>query len=494
MTNHDRIKQAFNDVKAPKGFAESIIKSQKNTTLETPQRTGRKSIRKIFVIAAAICIVLSVTITAMATNFFGLQDTAIPNTDEIVTHEWPDGTVVEFQQQFISLQGFAGSPEHTAMVEWQEFVDSYDVEAILAIVGNTWIEEIPELFRFYGVYSLEMAYKLNEIMERHNLVLKGAMLPYHNDFDSNNLSERIAHGAIFGDAPVSYNGVVYESGTFWVEGSYGDDEIMMSMHAHRKGVFSDVFMNVGNLSLFTEWNYENRHGLQLLLSQSDYQSFIFLDTDVFFITVILHTGAKGSSWDDFTPPFSPSDLEHFADSIDFGQIRTDLPDLVRHEFPASITQEMIEQERSQILAKRAELDAERAVIDAIVFHFLGMWSYVGSEDANGATIVPDFYNEGLMIDADLRATFWSGEGVLEMFLRNEVLEPKPGDRLFTSFLTKVTNEEFQVSIGGFWNYTDEEISYHTADWDSMQLKYDAERGLVIFIDWFGVHHLYAREP
>jgi len=362
MTNHEKIKVAFADVKAPEGFADSIIKAQENiTTSIATQRTGsrRRRISKVFVIAATICLVLIFTVaTAIATNFFGLRDAIIPDSDDIIIHEWPDGTVVEFPQQLISLQGFMGSAEHTAAVEWHEFVESYDVEAILAIIGNTWIEEIPEIYQFHGVYSFEMAYKLNEILERHNLVLRGAMLPYSNDFDNSGLSERIAHGAIFADNSVSYNGVLFESGTFWLEGSYGDDGIMMSLHANRKGVFADVFMNIGDLSLFTEWNYENTHGSQLLLTQSDYLSLMLLDTDVFFISVILHIGTKGSSWDDSIPPFNRSDLEHFADLIDFGQIRTDLPDLVRHEFPASITQEVIEQERIQILAKRAELDAE----------------------------------------------------------------------------------------------------------------------------------------
>jgi len=121
-----------------------------------------------------------------------------------------------------------------------------------------------------------------------------------------------------------------------------------------------------------------------------------------------------------------------------------------------------------------------------------MWSYVGSEDANGIAVVPIYYSEGLMIDEHLRAFFWSGEDVLEEFLRGEDFELKPENRLFIASMIRIENEEFQVSINALWNYTDEEISYDIADWDSIRLMYDAERGLIIFIDWLGVRHLYMR--
>lgn len=57
----------------------------------------------------------------------------------------------------------AGSPEHEADAEWQEFLKSYDQdESILAAVGND-STEFEEEYGEYLCYSQEMADKIDEI-------------------------------------------------------------------------------------------------------------------------------------------------------------------------------------------------------------------------------------------------------------------------------------------------------------------------------------------
>jgi len=478
--------------------SELLSKVKYNTINERPHVKTYYRSRRIIAIATVIATMIALSTIAIATNLFGVRDIAIPGTDDIIYHEWPDGTVVEYPRQLISMQGFAGSPEHATIVEWFEVLETYDLDALLAIIGNTENEEIPEPYRLSGAYSLEMTYKLNEILDKYDLVLRGKILPLEYDgfvlsesmTQGTLFNESIAYGILFNDDSMRYYGDKFENGSFWLEG-YGDNEILMSMHANRKGVFNGDFINIGDIDDHIEWNYRNAYGSQILLVQNDYHSLMFLDTEEFFITVGLSAGAKGSSWQESVPPFGRSDLESYADIIDFGQIRTDLPDLIRHEFPASITQERIEQERNQVMAKRAELNAERTTNSAVMSDFVGMWSYVGSEDSNGAAL-PMFYKEGLMIDEDLRAYFWNGKGVLEQHLRLENPDPNPEDRFFIGHMKMVGNGEYQVSVGGFWNYTVEEISFETADWDSMRLTYDTEKRLIKFTDWNGVHHFYKK--
>ena len=463
------------------------------TIKERPAVRAYNRGRKLAVAAVVAVTLLALSTVALATNMFGLRDTVIPGTDATLTHEWQDGTVVEYTQQLISLQGFSGSPEHAAAVEWQEFLNSYDEEAALALVGNAWIGDIPEHYRFYGAFSFEMANKINEILDKYDLVMLGNLM----DINVNTPEEfreyfqtNLAHGYLFTDDSISFNGYVYENGTFRFDAHYG--EILFQMGASRKGVFDNVFLNIGDLDDFTEWNYKNAHGSQLVLTQSEYQSLILLETEAFFISVNILAGTDGNSWLPSTPSFGRSNLEYFADLIDFGQIRNDLPDLVRHEFPGLITSERLESERNQLLAIRTELDAERSERLAIIADFIGMWVYVGSESDDGAAL-PMFYRDGLMIDEYLRAFFFSGEGVLEQHLRLENPEPKPEYRFFIGKLTPIGTGEFEVENSGHWNYTDEEISYSVANWDMMRLRYDPTSEQMRFTDWLGVHHFYERE-
>jgi len=73
MTNHERIKLAFGNVNAPKGFADRIISTQDNITMINTQQTGSRRINKVFFVAAAIILTLGFTITAIATDLFGFR-------------------------------------------------------------------------------------------------------------------------------------------------------------------------------------------------------------------------------------------------------------------------------------------------------------------------------------------------------------------------------------------------------------------------------------
>jgi hypothetical protein len=46
MTNHERVKLAFSDVKAPKGFANKVLNTQGNISTITTQRAGSRRISK----------------------------------------------------------------------------------------------------------------------------------------------------------------------------------------------------------------------------------------------------------------------------------------------------------------------------------------------------------------------------------------------------------------------------------------------------------------
>ena len=295
----------------------TLRKIQATAVHHEPVRGGRRLMR-VAVIAAAICLTLAFTVAAIATNFFGLRELALPQPETEVVHvfELPDGSIEERPQQLITLQGFAGSPEHAAAVEWQEFLNTYDVvaAAVAADAAGDW-GGVPEEYWAYGVYSLEMVAKVDEIAGKYGLSLLGEKLV----FDSmEEFQKSIASGYLFTDDSIAFNGYKFTSGTFQFDG-WG--LIEFQFRASRKGVFDSVFLNIGSIDDYTEWNYENAFGTQLILMQSEYKSLIILETDIFFIVVNVLVGTDGDFWQESTPPFERSDLEHFADLIDFSQIK-----------------------------------------------------------------------------------------------------------------------------------------------------------------------------
>lgn len=124
--------------------------------------------------AAAGCLLIGTA--AYAVYYFGLKDMGtgrekvhdlsvpVEELGDIAQEDIPKKEV-----DMISLAGVAGSPEHKADAEWQEFLKGYDQdESILAAVGNepTGFEEE---YGEYLCYSQEMADKIDEICKKYGL-------------------------------------------------------------------------------------------------------------------------------------------------------------------------------------------------------------------------------------------------------------------------------------------------------------------------------------
>jgi len=264
------------------------------------QRQGSSRLRKGLVAAAACVFIVAGSITAFATNLFGLRDLVLPGGEQ--------------SDQMISLQGFMGSAEHNAAAEWKSFLDAYDVEAALEAAGNDW-GDVPEAYRMYGAYDLEMTGKIDEIAGKYGLSLFGEFFARTQE----ELQASIADGPLFTDASIWFEGYQFESGTFQFDAGYGD--LMFQFRSSRKGVFDNVFLPVGDAAEYAEWNYENAHGTPLLLMQSGHKSLILLETDAAFIVVNVLAGNDGLGWGGTAFPFDSGKLERLADLIEFAQLK-----------------------------------------------------------------------------------------------------------------------------------------------------------------------------
>ncbi|SCW62521.1 hypothetical protein SAMN02910456_02241 [Ruminococcaceae bacterium YRB3002] len=205
----------------------------------------------------------------------------------------------------ISLQGYSDSPEYKAAQEWSAFEDNYDTDwKILDQVGNK-PTQWDDKYGAYGVYSQEMADKIDEIVSKYSLTLHGACL----DGPQEKIDTKF--GKIMDDA--NYAGYYYEDGTFSVDGDFGKYDFQLRRTT--KGVLDTVTLNIGNINNFEQWEYTTASGVTVSLALSDGdQAIILADLDDSFVAVnvLLWMGE-----DDKPDTMTRADLENMADHIHF---------------------------------------------------------------------------------------------------------------------------------------------------------------------------------
>ena len=281
-------------------------------------RRGR-GLKWIVTLAAAAALLAALSVLAVAANFFGLRDVLLPEKHSVyVTDE--DGVVVPGEREFkdfVSLSGWADTPESRALAEWQAFLEGYDQDgAIISEIGNS-PTGFEERYGHYLVYTQEMADKLEEIVAKYELKLHEWMevvLPE---------TWPQAVGGFFRENVVPYSGYIYENGTFRFDGGaelgagelrgYGPIEYQFSRSV--KGTFDDVALNIGDLGGFEEWGYRASDGTSVTLGLGERnRSLILADLGDSFVLVNVLAGRQGD--DTFSSgPIGREELEELADSF-----------------------------------------------------------------------------------------------------------------------------------------------------------------------------------
>ena len=270
-------------------------------------RRMNKTTRSLLIAALIILFVATTAFTTMyVIHLRSVRELHIPGGPETLEFGLPDGTIDEMPTAIISLQGFAGSPEHSAAARWISFIETYDPDgAILAEIGDT-LGLPPEYIEYvrHGAYTMEMVEEIRAILDYYGLSLLGDAIDFHTA-ESLYL---IAYNSFMDSTFVSGWGLYYTSGAFQLDvWTYtGGFQIRLTP----KGFFDTVYMNVGDIEAFTEWKFENIHGTELLLAlgRNDNMSLIIYDREDAFITVNVGFETK-------------DELENFANMIDFTQLR-----------------------------------------------------------------------------------------------------------------------------------------------------------------------------
>lgn len=281
--------------------------------------------KRMVVLAAAVCLAIAGSVTALATNLFGLKDLVLNSGSSTVQVDNPSTVPVSEGSEtpvyklpmtspmdLISLQGYSDSIEYKAIMEWNAFCESYDQDgALLAKVGNG-PTGLDSKYDLYLVYTQEMADKLDEIVTRYGLKLHKTL----DLIDADGFFDRVGKGDFLGEGNTTYGGYIYEDGTFHMEGFAVVGEIIMDYQLMNcmKGSFTDVYLNVGDANAYDEWTYTTTSGVTVSLSMGPTKCLVIADLGKSFLSVNVLGGTDDQG-------ITASDLETFANTFDFSALK-----------------------------------------------------------------------------------------------------------------------------------------------------------------------------
>ncbi len=288
-----------------------LTKMKINELGAAPKRKSKKTIITVL-IAVAVVSALGITTFAainggLASRTFG-KSTWAPEDETYVDSDGENYTFPE--REFISLQGYADSPEFQATGEWLEFEDGYDrdfsiVTAFDEEVKRTGVDPFEEKYGAYLIYSQEMADKVDEITAKYNLQLHKNL----SDCDTDIVREKF--GNVFSEE-VFGAGYMYDDGTFQLDGTYKNIEFQI--RRCMRGYFDTVYLNVGNIDNYEQWTYVTKDGYTVYLGiRSDGHAVISIDLEDSFVSMSI------MPWDsDLNQVIhTREELEDLVDQINF---------------------------------------------------------------------------------------------------------------------------------------------------------------------------------
>lgn len=289
--------------------------------IQNAGNTKKRSKKGLITAGIAVAVIAALGAASYAAFRGGLEGVAFGDsgsdaTEEIVIPDGGSGIVLDSaKNQFISLQGYADTNEYQASKEWRTFEDSYDrdwsiCDAYDKECKETHTDPFEEKYPGYGIYSQEMADKVEEIIAKYGLKLRGKLLDC--DVDEKFINEN--YGDIFDG--VTGVGYAYEDGTFQLDADY--KQVSFQIRRCMEGSFDTVYLNVGEISSYEQWTYKTESGVEVSISMSDNKSVILADTPKGFVVVNILP-----NWDDDgnqLPPYTKAQIEELADHINFNNL------------------------------------------------------------------------------------------------------------------------------------------------------------------------------
>lgn len=308
--------------------------------VQASQKNTHRKIRRPLLIAALIALMLLLVGCAVV---YVLSLNGIKLGDQLVTHDVfdenpnsrdPFAVVGQetYTQQVLTLAGLSGTPAHQAAREWYEFQQTYDPNK--SIMKEAWGSvELPSEYRGYGVYTQEMKDKLDEILTKYDLKLRGQQVDFQTSkllFRALGMENVLNPGSEakmnIGSASYFENGNMDLSFDITLPGADGEDpeKTRGYLFYRSKGcLIPDTA--VLTEAKWEEWNYTTASGDKVLIIRSEdaASAWIFCDmpnhTASLRLDVIrkmyeeIENGVPVAKFDIMTK----EQLEQVADAIDF---------------------------------------------------------------------------------------------------------------------------------------------------------------------------------
>ena len=290
MNNREFYQETFSQV-----HSSAVIRWE---DFEKPRK--KASLRRLWLLAAAIGLLILLSAGAVAANLLGLSDLILPQAQSDLP---PEQSV---QETHLSLSGYISLPDSQALAEWNDFLASYDPDgAILKAVGN-YTDPALDKYRCYLVYTQDMADKLEEIAAKYNLTLHT-----WNHVVENQDAWISLLGDFLGDT-TAYSGRLYEDGTFHYDGYLTTTSgIRLDYQFRRsvKGALNDAYLSVNDLSTYEEWYYKTDEGWEITLDLGPGRGFLLTDLGDCFVFVTVLGGIDQG--------VTKQDMKNLADNFDF---------------------------------------------------------------------------------------------------------------------------------------------------------------------------------
>ena len=273
------------------GLADDEFIEEARQALKYGEKTKTVSIGRVWKVALIAAVLAALlAITGFASEWFGLSRRTTPSNQIVETVEG------EKQRSYISMNGYADSPEALAHKEWTEFRMEYILSHVFSNETDTsWTanEEEKNYYFIYGAFNREMMDKLLEIQAKYNIRLhtQQAGVPIKDM-----LYEVSGAEPFFTCEENDFiTKTVYEDGSFSGEGHVVIDGISCGFSLIRgaQGVLDPSGNSVLDAEDHTEWQYTNKNGDTVNLAMRFYESnaetlgfYLFTQQGDYMVTIL----------------------------------------------------------------------------------------------------------------------------------------------------------------------------------------------------------------
>lgn len=303
-----------------------VEEAELKTTLAAENGAGRKrlTLRRTLLIAAAIAVALLLVGCAVA-YMLSLQEIKMGEEQisfDAFSYDPDTGVPVEYlgretvTKQVLSFAGMKDTPAFQAAQEWFDFRQAYDPDGEIqrSVWGNE--PEFPAEYSSYGLYTQEMKEKLDELLEKYDLKLKGAAVPFRTNKQLLRAMgrETVLNGDGEGKIRI-HQAQYFENGNLDVifflnlPGEAGTEPLKNTfccLYYRQKDCLISDYATIGAEGDWREWNYTTASGEQVLIvRETGSYVWVFCDTGACTATLRLE------------PDLTDRQVELAANAVDF---------------------------------------------------------------------------------------------------------------------------------------------------------------------------------